>query len=128
MRTCLTALLLVLTLSAADCGSYGAPAAAPTTKPAATPQSAGGAPAAGEAQVTLQGFAFSPQSLTVAPGTTVVWTNKDSAAHTVTAKNRAFDSGSLSQDKTFSSKFNQAGAYDYVCSFHANMTGVVNVR
>ncbi len=119
------ALVVVLLLGA---GCSGSPAAAPTAKPASTPQSPAAAPAAGEVQVSIQGFAFGPQSLTVAPGTTVVWTNKDSAAHTVTNKKGAFDSGSLAQGKTFSFKLSQAGAYDYVCSFHANMTAAVNVQ
>jgi plastocyanin len=34
---------------------------------------------------TIQNVAFSPKTLTVAPGTTVIWTNKDSVDHTVTS-------------------------------------------
>lgn len=115
------AVLVAVALFAAGC----APAATPTPKPAATP----GAPAAGEIQVSIQGFAFSPQTLTVAPGTTVTWTNKDGAAHTATSQNKGgFDSGSLSQGKAFSYKFSQAGDYTYACTFHPNMTGTVAVK
>ncbi len=34
-------------------------------------------------EVTIQGFAFNPSSITISPGDTVKWTNMDSAPHTV---------------------------------------------
>ena len=43
------------------------------------------APAHATMHVTIQNHAFSPQTITVAPGTTVSWTNRDSAHHTVTS-------------------------------------------
>src|SRR5437764_12123039 len=52
--------------------------------------------------VTIQNFAFSPQTLTVAPGTTVIWTNKDSVNHTVTSDSGAWpDSSNLVTTQTF---------------------------
>lgn len=35
--------------------------------------------------VSIQGFSFSPSSVTVGPGGTVTWTNNDGTAHTVTS-------------------------------------------
>ena len=35
--------------------------------------------------VNISGFAFSPASVTIAPGGTVTWTNLDATAHTVTS-------------------------------------------
>jgi len=32
------------------------------------------------ARVTIKGYAFTPKTLTVVPGTTVTWTNKDRCA------------------------------------------------
>ena len=107
----------------AGCAPAATPAS-PTANPGATPPG----PAAGEVDVAIQGFAFSPKELKVAPGATVRWTNKDSAAHTATAKNPAFDSGSLSQGQNYSYKFAQAGTYEYACTFHANMTATVIVQ
>src|SRR5262249_12026483 len=46
---------------------------------------AAAAPATGGTGITIASFAFAPQSLTVAPGQTVTWTNKDSVQHTTTA-------------------------------------------
>lgn len=77
--------------------------------------------------VALVGFTISPASLTVAPGTTVVWTNRDSAAHTVTADDGSWGSGNLAQGDTFSHTFATAGAYTYHCAIHPFMTGTIMV-
>ena len=78
---------------------------------------------AGDTLVDLSGFAFSPGSLNVAPGTTVCWTNKDAVMHTVTSDTAAFDSGALAQDQTFRFTFTTAGTYAYHCNVHPTMTG-----
>src|SRR5438128_3527938 len=86
------------------------------------------APARATVQVTIQNFAFSPQTLTVAPGTTVVWTQKDSTAHTVSSDTGTWpDSGSLAQGKTFAHTFTNPGTYPYHCAIHSFMTENVSV-
>lgn len=94
----------------------------------------GGAPAgsAGEAQVTMQDVSFQPQELNVQPGATITWTNEDDFAHTVTAGTRAnpsglFDSGNVAAGDTFSFTFEEAGTYEYFCSLHDGMRGVIVV-
>jgi plastocyanin len=78
--------------------------------------------------VTIQNFAFSPQTITVAPGTTVVWTQKDSAPHNVTSDTNAWPaSANLSPGQTFSHTFAKAGSYAYHCSVHPNMVATVIV-
>jgi plastocyanin len=48
------------------------------------------------AAISVSGFSFLPGSLTVEAGITVVWTNKDSAPHTVTSDDASFlSSGNL---------------------------------
>jgi predicted lipoprotein with Yx(FWY)xxD motif len=79
-------------------------------------------------QVTIQNFAFSPQTITVAPGTTVTWTNKDSVNHTVTSDTDAWpDSGNLATNRTFSHTFANTGTYTYHCALHPSMTAKVIV-
>jgi len=79
-------------------------------------------------QVTIQNFAFSPKTLTVAPGTTVMWTNKDSAAHTVTSDSGStLDSGDLSHGKSYAHTFSTAGTYTYHCAIHPYMKATVVV-
>ncbi len=77
--------------------------------------------------VTIQGFAYIQQSLIVKKGDTVVWTNKDSTAHTVTGKNGGPSSPTLNTDATYSYTFRDAGTFSYYCAFHPSMTGTVIV-
>jgi Plastocyanin len=83
---------------------------------------------AGSASVTIQNYAFHPATLTVAPGTTVTWTNDDGVAHTVTAADGSFKSGGIDHGKTFSHTFSKAGDYKYHCSYHSDMNGEVVVK
>jgi plastocyanin len=68
-----------------------------------------------------------PDSTAVKQGDTVVWTNRMSMNHTVTADNGEFDSGVLGRNKSFSHEFATAGTVPYHCEIHPNMTGNVVV-
>ena len=48
--------------------------------------------AGGPTTVAIADFEFTPQVLTVAPGTTVTWTNNDSLQHSVVATDQSFSS------------------------------------
>lgn len=76
--------------------------------------------------VTIQNFAFSPQTLTIKSGATVTWTNMDSAPHRI--KSDTFNSNNLSQGQSFEYKFNTPGTYDYYCSIHPSMSGQIIVQ
>ncbi len=78
--------------------------------------------------VTNSTFAFSPQTLNITVGSTIVWKNNTSAPHTVTSDNGAFDSGTISPGGTFSFKFTQAGTFAYHCSIHPFMTATIIVK
>ena len=78
--------------------------------------------------IDIQGYAFSPSSITINVGDTIVWTNYDSASHTVTSNDGTFDSGSISTGNTFSFTFTSAGTFNYYCAPHPNMTGSVTVQ
>jgi plastocyanin len=69
----------------------------------------------------------SPDTLNVKSGTKVTFTNEDGFAHTVTAKDKAFDSGNLDQGDTFEHTFAEAGTFEYRCAIHNSMTGKVVV-
>ena len=100
------------------------PTASSTPTPTLTPTATTTATAN---KVSIQGFAFSPSSISVPVGTTVTWTNKDSVTHTVTSDTGAFASGNLAPGKTFSFTFNQAGTFAYHCNIHTYMHGTVVV-
>jgi plastocyanin len=78
-------------------------------------------------EVAIEGFAYKPATLNIQVGTTVIWYNKDSVPHTVTARDKSFDSGSLSRDGSFSFTFKQKGTFEYYCTIHPYMEGKVVV-
>jgi plastocyanin len=117
-------IFLVLACMAAGCASPQAAPASPA--PAASPSAPGGGDA-----ITIKNFAFSPATLAVNTGTTVTWTNKDSAPHIVvsdTGAPQAFSSESLSDGASFIFTFTQAGTYPYHCSIHPSMKGTIMVQ
>jgi plastocyanin len=90
---------------------------------------------------TLTDTAVSPNPIQAKVGQTVVWTNDDSAFHTVTSGSagapdagKAFDSGLAgptaltAKGKTFEHKFDTAGEYPYFCTLHPAMVGIVTVK
>lgn len=88
---------------------------------------AGGAAAQESAAVSIVDFAFQPDSVEIATGGTVTWTNTGQAPHTVTADDGSFDSGTLSPGATFSQTFATAGTFTYHCNIHPQMTATVIV-
>ncbi|MBD1386281.1 cupredoxin domain-containing protein [Mucilaginibacter rigui] len=80
-----------------------------------------------DATVSITDFAFSPASVTVKSGGTVQWTNADSAPHTATDLNSAFNSGTLAQGGKFSFKFTTPGTYTYHCLVHSMMANATVV-
>lgn len=80
--------------------------------------------------VAIQNYAFSPSSLTITQGTTVTWTNHDTAPHTVTVSSGPvkFSSPTLQQGQSFTYTFTTAGTYAYYCAVHPDMTAKVIVQ
>lgn len=77
--------------------------------------------------VSVQNSSFSPSSVQVKAGQKVVWTFRDAFAHTATAEDRSFDSGSKSNGATFEHTFSKAGTFKYRCDIHPAMTATVTV-
>lgn len=92
------------------------------------------------ATTTQTDTALSPNPIKAKVGQTVVWTNDDSAFHTVSSgligaadAGKIFDSGLAgptaltAKGKTFEHTFNTIGDFDYHCTLHPVMTGKVIV-
>jgi plastocyanin len=79
-------------------------------------------------QATIANFSFSPNPVTIPLGATLQWTNTDGTAHTVTADDGSFSSGSLAKNATFSHTFDQPGPVAYHCAIHSSMRGTVQVE
>jgi len=72
--------------------------------------------------IEINNFAFVPASLNVKAGDTIIWTNKDSAPHTVVSDSGSeIGSATLSQGNNYSHTFNTAGTFNYHCSIHPGM-------
>ncbi len=117
------------------CAAQSPPQAAPSPSAAtaggAAPSAAGSpaAPSAAKtATVTINLFSFQPSSITVDAGTVVTWINQDSAPHSVTSDNGAFDTGTFSPGSGRNVTFSKSGTYTYHCSIHTAMKGTVIVR
>ena len=86
------------------------------------------APAAEANTIVLKDFHFSPMSLTVPAGATVIWKNLDGEPHTVVSIEGLFRSGGLDQNDSFTFKFDKPGTYKFLCSIHPQMLGTIVVK
>jgi plastocyanin len=78
--------------------------------------------------VEIRGFAYSPATVEVAVGDTVVWINRDVVPHTVTKDDRGWDSGSLGAAQAWRLVIASRGSQPYYCTFHPSMRGMLVVR
>ena len=77
---------------------------------------------------------YIPFGVKIDVGDEVIWTNEDMAFHTVTSGNPTdgpddlFDSGMFKIDEQFSHKFEESGNFDYFCTLHPWMEGIIVVQ
>jgi plastocyanin len=121
-------------LVAAGCGSSNDSGSSSTKTQKAAPAAPAAPKKAGKtAAVSMKNIQFSPKALTVAKGTTVKWTNDDSAAHDVTKTSGpgpdfSSGSGNLAQGATYQQTLNTPGTIKYVCTVHQGMAGTITVK
>lgn len=117
-----------LTIMGAGCAA-SAPAPQNYQTPAA-PTPAAVAPArqpSANTAIAITNFSFQPADITIKTGTTITFTNNDSAPHTITADDASFDSGRLATGATFEHTFTQIGKVSYHCAIHSSMRGTITV-
>ncbi len=119
------ALTAVLVLAA--CAPKTAPTPVETLPPVQLATDTAASPSGQTVEVTVQGFTFDPIELTITAGTTVQWTNMDSAKHTISADDGSWGSGNLGQGATFSFTFDQPGTFAYHCEIHPTMAATIIV-
>ena len=92
------------------------------------PVAGGSAPAVGASAIEIADFSFSG-SRTATAGAVVQVTNADGTAHTLTARDGAFDTGAVDAGTTVAFIAPGApGTYDYFCAIHPSMTGSLVVN
>ena len=78
--------------------------------------------------VTIEGMRFQPESITVAPGDTIVWVNKDLVPHTATSEAEGFDSKEIQAEQSWKYTIRNKGDFACVCIFHPIMKGMLRVE
>ena len=78
--------------------------------------------------VEIVEFVFAPEEITVPAGTTVTFTNQDTAPHTATADDSSFDTEELGKSDSAEETFDEPGTFTYYCRFHVFMKGSVVVE
>lgn len=73
--------------------------------------------------ISLQGPPprFVPETVRIAPGTTVEWVNNGRSIHTVTDDGGQWDSGSMGPGEKYTRTFSRKGTFPYHCTPHAEM-------
>jgi plastocyanin len=79
----------------------------------------------GVASVEMRTLAFFPPTLSINPGTTVTWVNRDNVDHAVVGD--GFSSGTIAPGETYEYTFDTEGDYNYYCSMYPSMTGTISV-
>jgi plastocyanin len=108
-------------VTVAPTASTAAPTPDTTVAPAGTASASTDAGAVGIAD-----FTFTPATVNIPVGGSVVWTNNDNQAHTATSAGN-FDAGAIQPGTSATVAFATAGSFTYICSFHPFMTGTVVV-
>lgn len=80
-------------------------------------------------EIKIANFTFEPSTVTIAPGTKVIWVNQDDIPHTVVSTDgKAIWSSALDTGDKCEFTFARAGTYSYYCSVHPRMVGKVIVK
>jgi plastocyanin len=119
----LVAGLFVLALLVAACGGDDDGGSTASTGGATAETGGGGG---GGTTITIADFAFDPDTITVSGATEVTVTNNDSAPHTFTADDGAFDV-ELDPGATETVNVDVSQTTGFHCEIHPEMTGTIEV-
>ncbi len=78
--------------------------------------------------ITIEAMQFSPKTLEVNIGDTVIWKNNDLVNHTATADNKAFSSGDIPINRSWKFVAQKKGTLPYSCMLHPTMKGILVVK
>ena len=128
-RAALLAAGSALAFGLGACGSSGGSTPTSAACNAGTAAvSQGGSP--GATVDATDNLAFTPQNVSVNVGQVLQWKNTGQIMHTVTfnGAQSCLTDASLNGGSTWDVTFNQAGTFNFQCTIHPQMTGVVTVH
>lgn len=128
-RHILIPIALIMLIAACGGGDTSQTTVAPGSDATTTIAAAG---STSGAEVLLKQFNFMPDDIAITVGDTVTWNNTDRILHTVSAGTPDSPGGLFDTDlddagSTTEFTFTEAGDYEYFCSIHPHMQGVVRV-
>lgn len=117
----------ILLLVAVGCGSRGT---TPLVSSSSTDPTVGTKGASAHVTVAIRGYAFEPSNVRVESGATITFVNDDVVAHTATAPDGSFDTGTIKpgNSATVHVPADASGTIGYVCEIHQFMQGTLEVR
>jgi plastocyanin len=122
----LVAGLFVLSLVVAACSSDDGGGTTATTGGSTGSTAATGGGGGGGVTMTIAGFAFDPDTITVSGPTEVTITNEDSATHTFTLDDGSVDE-TVEPGATETVTVDVSAATGFHCNIHPQMTGQIEV-
>jgi plastocyanin len=128
-RTALATALSTAVIGLTGCGASSSTPAQPTpNNPSHSPSPHTSHSGMTMPMITIKNFTFSGPS-TVTPGASVMVTNQDNEAHTLTADTAGAFNIKIDPGKTVTfTAPTKPGNYPYHCDFHSNMHGTLTVR
>jgi plastocyanin len=78
-------------------------------------------------EVEIKGFAFVPDTIEVAEGDGIRWTNRDLAPHTATAVDDTWDTGPIAEGESVTLEVVKGMTGSYHCQFHPHMAATVTI-
>ena len=108
--------------------NVASPAAIATPQPSSVLSSEETTPSAQRVEVMISNLSFQPAFITVERGSTIVWRNQDTVAHTVTAEDGSFNSGTIVAGDTFVQRFDKVKTYSYSCGIYPEMKGMIIIK
>lgn len=79
-------------------------------------------------EIVIEHFAFTPASIEVEAGDTLVFTNRDIAPHTATAANGSWTTNDIASGRNEAVVMPVNGAGAYFCKYHPVMKGRLIIR
>lgn len=78
-------------------------------------------------RISIQDLAFLPENATAHPGDVIEWVNSDIIDHAATDTNGLFDAA-LAPGESRRIEMKSPGVFTYICRYHPNMTGRIEVK
>jgi plastocyanin len=82
----------------------------------------------GATTINIVDNAFNPATITVPVGGVVRWVNTGAVTHNSTSATGLWSSPDLGPGGAYERTFNQAGSFNYACTLHPGMAGVIEVQ